>query len=113
MPTSGLRGPFALTVDGINTAVKSTSSGAYALGYSKDNTFYVDYVGRSDSDVANRLKNHVGSYKQFKYEYYGSARAAFDKECRLYHDFKPGNNKIHPDRPNGSGWSCPVCTIFD
>ena len=71
------------------------------------------YVGRSDKDVNGRLHDHVGSYKRFRFEYYGSAKASFEKECHLYHDFKPSDNKIHPDRPNGRDWECPVCKIFD
>ncbi len=113
MAASGLRGSYPLTTADISANVTKTSPGAYALGYTKDNTFYIDYVGRSDADVAKRLKDHVGKYSRFKYEYYQSAKAAFEKECRLYHDFSPSDNKVHPDRPNGSGWACPVCTIFD
>ena len=113
MPSSGLRGTFPLTQTGIDENVTKTSPGAYALGYVKDSTFYIDYAGRSDVDVADRLKDHIGSYRRFKYEYYPSAKAAFEKECRVYHDFKPKDNKVHPARPTGSGWGCPVCTIFD
>ncbi|MCP5371093.1 MAG: hypothetical protein H6907_05105 [Hyphomicrobiales bacterium] len=112
MANSGLRGSYPLTNESIKEYVSRTSAGAYALGYVKDNSFYVGYVGRSDNDVAARLHSHIGRYKRFKYEYYGSAKAAFEKECRIYHDFSPGGNKVHPDRPNGSGWKCPVCNIF-
>ncbi len=113
MPLSNLRGPFLLTTNGIDDNVILMSAGAYALGHTSDDEFYIKYVGRSDSDVAGRLKDHIGSYKRFKFEYYGSANAAFEKECRLYHDFGPPDNKIHPARPNGSDWECPVCTVFD
>ena len=41
MATSGLRGPFPLTKDGIDNNVTGTSAGAYALGATKDNTFYI------------------------------------------------------------------------
>ena len=112
MANSGLRGPFPLTANGINDNVISTSAGAYALGRSEDGMFYIDYVGRSDSDVNDRLHDHVGENPQFKYEYYSSSKAAFEKECRLYHDFEPPRNKIHPDRPNSSNWKCPVCWVF-
>ncbi|MCH7693312.1 MAG: hypothetical protein IID50_07710 [Proteobacteria bacterium] len=113
MATSGLRGPFPLTKDGIDNNVTGTSAGAYALGATKDNTFYISYVGRSDADVADRLKDHISAYKQFKYEFYDSAKAAFEKEGHLYHDFKPGGNVNHPARPSGTFWKCPRCTIFD
>lgn len=113
MPTSELRGPFPLTGDGVAKNVTRTSPGAYALGHSDGGSYYIYYVGRSDADVATRLRQHIGEYRQFKYEYYPSAKAAFEKECRLYHDFKPRDNKNHPARPAGSGWKCPVCRIFD
>lgn len=113
MASSGLRGPFPLTNESIGNNVTRKSPGAYALGSSKDGTFYIYYVGRADVSVASRLHDHVGKYDRFKYEYYGSAKAAFEKECRLYHDFEPRDNKVHPARPAGSGWKCPVCKVFD
>jgi hypothetical protein len=113
MATSGLSGPHALTNKGIDDAVTQTSAGAYALGRSDSNTFYISYVGRSDSDLNARLKNHVGNYTQFKFGYLGSPKAAFEKECNLYHDFNPPDNSIHPDRPKNSGWKCPRCKVFD
>lgn len=115
MPRSELRGPFSLTNKGVDDEVISTSPGAYALGKTDDGgIFHIHYVGRSDDDVHGRLKDHVTQwYPQFKYEYYSSPKAAFEKECDLYHDFKPPDNVNHPARPTGSGWKCPRCTIFD
>lgn len=113
MVSSGLRGSFPLTAQGIDANVTQKSPGAYALGHTTDTTFHITYVGRSDSDVAKRLHDHIGKYRRFKYGYFGSPMAAFDKECRLYHDFDPPDNKYHPARPDGSGWECPICTIFD
>jgi hypothetical protein len=76
--------------------------------------FNVFYVGRSDTDVAGRLKQHAAEwYPQFFYEYYPSSKAAFEKECNLYHDFNPPDNKAHPARPQNSNWKCPRCKIFD
>jgi len=115
MPSSGLSGPFNLTSIGVSTNVTKKSPGAYALGtVSADGTFNIAYVGRSDDDVAGRLQQHTPeAYTHFKFDYFPSAKAAFEKECRLYHDFKPRDNKVHPDRPKNANWSCPVCTIFD
>lgn len=113
MAISGLRGSYPLTSTEIDNNITKTSPGAYALGYTRGDKFHIEYVGRSDSDVNARLKDHVGSYKRFKFEYYGSAKAAFEKECRLYHDFEPDDNDVHPARPAGRNWKCPVCTIFD
>lgn len=115
MSNSGLRGPFPLTSTGIDKEVAKKSAGAYALGQTNDkDVFVVSYVGRSDDDVNARLKQHVTEwYPQFKYEYYSSAKAAFEKECNLYHDFDPPDNKIHPARPWDANWKCPRCGNFD
>ena len=68
MANSGLRGPFPLTENGITQNVTRQSPGAYALGQSKEKKFLINYVGRSDSDVRSRLRDHAGKQSQFKYE---------------------------------------------
>lgn len=118
MATLNMDGPYDLTTAKIGAVVTKTGPGNYALGYVNDkDTFIVQYVGRSDRDVAARLRQHVGEkYKQFKFSYATSAKAAFEKECINYHDFGGSqklDNAIHPDRPAGTGWKCPRCNIFD
>ncbi len=49
----------------------------------------------------------------FKFGYFPSAEAAFERECELYHDFKPAGNRLHPDRPSRSSLECPRCRFFD
>lgn len=115
MANTGLTGPFMLTDAGINQAVVLSSPGVYVLGTSKDGTFYIDYVGRSDSDLNSRLKNWVGQYLQFKYGYFDSPLAAFEKECAIFHDFGGSgmlDNENHPQRPVNSHWQCPRCNLF-
>ena len=111
-----MQGSYPLTLVKINEVVTRTSPGNYALGYSYGTTFYVQYVGRADSDVNARLKQHLSeSYKSFMFSYATSPKAAFEKECHNYHDFGGSqslHNKIHPDRPAGTGWKCPCCKIF-
>ena len=118
MPSLGMEGPYIFTSSEINRVVTRTSPGNYALGYKNtDGKLIVQYVGRSDVDVNEELKARLDDrYKRFKYSYATSPKAAFEKECRNYHDFggsKELDNKIHPSRPAGSGWKCPVCNIFD
>jgi hypothetical protein len=110
MASSGLRGPFALTSDGIN-AIVPQRPGAYALGKYHGSTFYISRVGRSDNDTNDRLHDYVGlaRYPHFKFEVYSSAGAAFLKECELFHTFSPPDNDIHPDSPNGVNLTCPFC----
>lgn len=117
MATLNMQGPYLLSTGKISEVVTRTSPGNYALGYvNSENTFVVNYVGRSDNDVAARLKTHVGEkYKHFKYSYASSPKAAFEKECQNYHDFGGSNaldNSIHPDRPAWASWKCLCCNIF-
>lgn len=108
-------GVYPLTSGGVSNAVQHKSPGAYVLGnLGTDGIFYIDYAGRSDDDVACRLQQHVlESSPQFVYGYLSSAKAAFEKECHLYHDFTPPRNKVHPARTKGATWNCPVCAVFD
>jgi len=114
MPNSGLHGPHSLTAAGVSSDVKGVGPGAYALGNTNDkNLFVISYVGRSDDDLAGRLQQHVlKPYLQFKYGFLPSSAAAFDKECRLYHDFSPPDNRVHPARPQGTNLRCPVRAVF-
>ena len=118
MASLDMNGPYPLNSAQINRQVTQTSAGNYALGYVRDDdTFIVQYVGRSDEDVNDRLHDWIDTkYKRFKYSYATGAKAAFEKECHNYHDFGGSDkldNKAHPDRPSGKNWECPVCTIFD
>ncbi|KAA3634063.1 MAG: hypothetical protein DWP97_07820 [Calditrichaeota bacterium] len=108
MITTNLYGPYELTAKEIDRVVQNVSPGAYALGKVKEGVFYVSRIGRSDNDINNRLHDYVGDYVHFKYRYYDTKKAAFEKECSLYHDFEPPDNVIHPDRPNGTYYSCPI-----
>ena len=118
MSRLGLKGPWELTGESVDEIITSISPGNYALGYANEkDKFIVRYVGRSDGDLNDRLHKWTGKprYPEFKADYATSPEAAFEKECHNYHDFGEVaklDNKSHPDRPNGSGWECPVCDIF-
>ncbi len=113
MPSLNMTGPFALNTSTIDSQVTKTSPGNYALGYMRDTTFIVQYVGRSDTDLNDRIGDYVDTkYKKFKYSYATSPKAAFEKECQNFHDFGGSaklDNDIHPARPNSASWKCPVC----
>ena len=112
MADTGLKGPFELTDAGISREVVETSAGTYVLDRSHDSgPFHISYVGRADTNLNERLHEHVGKYKRFKFEYYSSAKEAYEKECGLYHDFNPPSTISHPGRPLGSGWTCPRCKL--
>jgi hypothetical protein len=113
MTKTGLSGPYRLTFDAIEAAVTRKSAGVFALGHADPNgRFCVNHVGRSDSDVRTRLHDYIGSDSLFKYDYFATPHAAFDRECELFHDVSPPRNRVHPDRPKGSNWECPRCGLF-
>jgi hypothetical protein len=113
MTRTGLSGPHRLSFDAIDAAVTRTSAGVFALGHADaQGRFCVNHVGRSDLDVRTRLLDCIGSEALFKYGYFASSQAAFEKECELFHDIKPPGNRVHPDRPRGTTWRCPRCRIY-
>jgi hypothetical protein len=117
MANTGLHGHHLLTEKEIDKVVRGTGPGAYALGHEANGTFYVDYIGRSDSDLNGRLKQWASSkYMYFKYGFFDTAKAAFEKECRMFHDFGGTatlDNKVHPARPEGASYGCPVSGCGD
>lgn len=110
---SGLEGPFSFS--DLDAVVTQTSPGVYALGQTADNgTFLISYIGRADHCLKTRLQTYVGGkHPQFKAIYVLTAIAAYEKECQLYHMFggPEGDleNVLHPDRPDGTYVTCPVC----
>lgn len=111
---TGLLGPYRLNFDAIGAAITRSSAGVYALGYaSPDGKFCINHVGRADSDVKARLRDCIGSATLFKFIYLPTPRAAFERECELFHDFSPPGNLVHPGRAAGTSWACPRCRIFD
>jgi hypothetical protein len=108
-----LYGPYPLHPGPIRDLL-ILSPGAYVLGDSDAGGFHPRCVGRSDSDIAARLREFVGFYSEFKFAYCDSAREAFERECRLYHEFAASlDSGLHPSRRAHSDWRCPHCGLFD
>jgi hypothetical protein len=105
---SGLLGPVALTADAIARTIEPLTIGAYAVGRLRGGRFFIRKVGRADRDLAAELVPLIGTYDAFKYRTYVSTRRAFEKECRLFHDFAPPDTPDHPTRPAGTRFTCPV-----
>ena len=76
-----MRGSFPLSDDAIDDAVMRRSPGNYALGYMEDNLFRVFFVGRSDSDVRQRLHEWVGIPSQSD-RYAPQAKASWGERRR-------------------------------
>jgi hypothetical protein len=108
-----MNGPYSLTDDNIDKNVIKKSIGNYALGYlDENNEFIIQYVGRSDNDLNERLKNWVNKkYKNFMFINQKTIVEAYVKECRDYHLFNPKDNDIHPRKPDNSKdkFMCPFC----
>ena len=113
MASLNMNGPYPLTKEEIDKRITKISACNYAYGHTNDKgSFVVEYVGRADSDLNDRIKHGIGQYKEFKYSYAQSAKEAYEKECKNFHDFgedKKLDNKYHPDKPDNKDYSCPVC----
>ena len=110
MGSSNLTGPFRLSYEGIDVAVRKEMPGVFALG-SMDNAgrFCLSKVGRSDVNVKEALRMFIASESLFKFSYEAGAERAFFKECELFHKFRPQGNMLHPSRPAGTALTCPHC----
>ena len=110
MGASRLEGPYRLSYEGIEVAVRRASPGVFALGcLDREGRFSLSKVGRSDDDVRRELRNFIGSETLFKFAFARDARAAFLLECELYHRFRPQSNVLHPSRPERTDLTCPYC----
>lgn len=113
-------GPYTYDKETVEEEVLPNEIGNYALGYKEGYSFKVGYVGRSDSDVQQRLFDHLNEdddqyeygYTHFMFSYAKNKKVAFEKECKNWHDFGGEKDKltndIHPDKPDGTDYKCPV-----
>jgi excinuclease UvrABC nuclease subunit len=97
----------------INENVAVGSKGVYLLSRNKSD---YHYVGRSDDDLNDRLKKHVDEthpkqimeYKWFTYQVKSTNKEAYEAECKLFHKHTPPDNEIHPAKPDGTTYPCPI-----
>jgi hypothetical protein len=76
-----MRGSFPLDDEVIDHLIKRTSPGNYALGYMDGDRFSVFYVGRSDSDLRQRLHQWVDMPSRFD-RYASPAKASWGMQPR-------------------------------
>lgn len=110
-----MKGCYDLTKEKIENNVKDKSIGYYILGEFIKNDFIVKCVGRSDSDLKQSLKDYIGKYSKFQFQYTDTDEDAFNEECKNYHKYGESeklDNKDHPKRPYGFSWQCPKCSHF-
>lgn len=113
MTSLALIGPHQLDFESVEAKVPRIKPGVYALGYMDHrNNFYLAKIGRFDADMQSGLKELIGTSAYFKYLTTDTSRAAFENECRLYHEFNL-ENAFHPVRSENKGWTCPYCRIVE
>lgn len=71
-----MSGAYPLNDEAIDETLRRASPGNYALGYLDGGTFRVFYVGRSDSDVRERLHEWVGMPSRYQ-SYASLAKASW------------------------------------
>jgi hypothetical protein len=114
MTTLSMIGPLKLNSENVDKLIKAHSPGNFALGYIEGKAFIVKYIGRSDFDLNQKLKDCIGKYSHFKWSYASSPKEAFIKECQNYHDFggyDELDNDTHPVKPGGAYIMCEYCGI--
>jgi hypothetical protein len=117
MPSLDMSGPYPLTAEAIDEYVAEGKIGNYALGVYGKNKLAIKYIGRSDTDLNKRLKEHIEEkgYTCFKFSCAESTVQAYQKECLNYHDFIDAgfrlDNTIHPAKPKNhpDDLRCPRC----
>jgi len=103
-------GPLPLNLQVLQHGVHEKRIGVYVLGHG-NGRFHVARTGRAD-DLQEGLIPYIGQYDQFLFAYCASRHDAFVRECRLYHQYRPGSNRSHPVRSPGTVWDCPICHGF-
>ncbi len=85
-----MSGPYPLSHYSIDSNVPRNTAGVFVLGTinGRGPLKVVEALGRSDSDLAQELKQHVGKAAGFLFQRAGSAVAAFQMECELYHQIR-------------------------
>lgn len=100
-----MEGPYRLTGDQVTSWVPLPLPGVYLLS---DDGEEMLRVGRCHDHMAACLKGWVGWYRLFWFDYALSPRAAYQRECELYHQHAPRDNQSHPQAPSRTRWLCPV-----
>lgn len=109
-----MHGPHDLNEENINKSIKKDFKGNYGLGFERNGLLEVLYVGRSESDLKDHLLQYVDSdrYPQFQFCYADTDKEAFETECKIYHEYAPPDNIVHPTRPEATSFGCPLCDEF-
>jgi hypothetical protein len=117
LSNSGLGKLMSLNEDTIlrevDKCVGWSSSSVFVLGVIRAGIdgkpkFQIRWVKHVDGNLGVELRKHIGKFKAFRFKFFRSTHTAFERECQIYHDFKPRQNTIHPTRPRHTKFKCPV-----
>lgn len=112
-----MKGAYSLVEAQINANVLS-QAGTYVL---VNNSNSAVYIGRADSDLNARLKDHLlwnetnpclkrSGVVNFYFENTASSKDAYILECDWYHRYRPTCNIAHPAKIT-LNLTCPVCRV--
>ena len=114
-----MEGPFQLSRSVIDAVVSDPRPAVFLLRRIATTTEYAHYRGRvgrtqRGENLRAALTGWLGSdYRVFWFEHADSDRAAFECECRMWHelDGQAGefDNDCHPCPDGVSGGHCPLC----
>lgn len=101
---------YLLSRESVERFVRPGTPGNYIL---YDVSQSIRYVGRSDTDLQQRLFDHVNEkpYQYYKCWPASSPEEAYYKECEQYHQHLGSGkllNKYHPATPDGTELRCPI-----
>jgi hypothetical protein len=119
MPDTGLRKEWHARSE-IDLHVPSDAAiGVFVLGAPNGRGgYWVDFVARTSAErgaLRRALHAHDGAFENcthFKFETFADEVAAFERESRIWHVFRPERNERHPAAPNGAiGCPLPDCSL--
>mgnify|MGYP006916051362 CR=1 FL=1 len=111
---------YPLSDENLQIIPEDCPYGTYRIGYVHCDKFFVRYIGRSDhheGGLRARVAEHVGKFEgepYFTFYEAGSAREAYENECKDFHGFYEGEdgfliNHIHPAKPaEENTLHCPI-----
>jgi hypothetical protein len=107
----GMKGPYELNKDMVESILEMTRVGNFALGKIDAEGQFIPYkVARSDQDLKKEVLSwyEFHHYTHFAYAYAAGPKQAYEKECQNYHDLFPWlKNPPHPVPPKDIPCKCP------
>lgn len=103
-------GPIHLSEAGIERI--AAAPGVFALGFARpqEGSVFISFVGRSDTDLKEALRAHVGGrYTACFWRLEPTPEAAYRTECECWHEMGGGDldSGLHPVPPGDL--PCPIC----